>query len=109
MALTIKELWEIYVPTTNNGQEIPHHHHRQWDAKVRRRAGGLSILKTVKGQWLNTIDNTTVEERMIPVRIMATRTEITAIAEMTAQHYEQQAIFLYRVSDCALIVQKEQK
>jgi hypothetical protein len=36
--------------------------------------------------------------------VMATRLQMEQIARMTAAHYKQQAIFMYRVSDTAVLV-----
>ena len=101
---SIKELWEIYVPTiAADGQDIPLPHHYAWDAQVRQITGGLTLLHTVKGQWRNASD-ACVHEQMIPVRIMATQDEMLQIAQMTGQHYQQTAIFMFRVSQTAMIV-----
>lgn len=42
-------------------------------------------------------------ERMIPVRIMATREQINDIADMTAKFYEQLAVMYYKVSDKVVV------
>lgn len=46
-------MWEIYVPVVSNeGKEYSLEHHKQWDEKVRAISGGLTILKSAKGQWV---------------------------------------------------------
>ena len=102
-------LWEILVPTVRNptedGKISPYRtrYHRVWDAKVKDIAGGLTVLTPVKGTWVSA-DDETFQERMIPVRIMCTRTEILEIAQMSKVYYEQEAIMVYKVSDEVFIV-----
>lgn len=95
----MKGMWEILVPCKrNDGRPIHTRFHRVWDAKVREISGGLTILPVVKGQWLNgavLYHN----ERMIPVRIIATREEIEKIIDMTLVYYDQEAVLAYKVAD----------
>jgi len=72
-------------------------YHRVWDAKVREISGGLTIRPVEKGQW--TYQGVLFKERMIPVRIIATREEIEKIVDMTLVYYEQLAVMAYKVSD----------
>jgi hypothetical protein len=65
---------------------------------VRAISGGLTILTPAKGQWVAPSGQLFVE-RMIPVRIICTPSEIEAIADMTAVFYEQLAVMWHRVSD----------
>ena len=93
------QLWEILVPTVRpDGRPIRTRYHRVWDAKVRAIAGGLTILTAAKGQWVAP-DGTLFSERMIPVRIACSRKQMDDIADFTASHYEQLAIFYYMVSN----------
>ena len=95
-------MWEILVPT-----ERPAHHkghgffrtryHRVWDKRVRELTGGLTILRPAKGQWVSPSGELHAE-RMIPVRIIATREQIDAIARFTADYYSQEAVLAYLVS-----------
>ena len=39
------------------------------------------------------------QERNIPVRIIATRSEMDAIIDMTMKYYDQLAVLAYKVSD----------
>lgn len=92
-------LYEILVPTqTNEGKPIRTRQHREWDTRVRRISGGLTVLTPAKGQWVSP-DGVLFKERMIPVGIMCTAEEIEDIAFMTAMFYQQQAVMFYRVSD----------
>lgn len=95
-----RELWEILVPTIrNNGKPIHTRFHRVWDAKVRAISGGLTIRTPEKGQWVQPDTNSVFAERMIPVKIAATRAEMLKIAAMTAEYYEQEQVMLYKISE----------
>jgi hypothetical protein len=91
-------LWEILVPKqTNTGEEIPVEFHHVWDESVREISGGLTILKTAKGHWVNP-DGELFVEPMIPVRIVCSKKQMKQIVDLTAAHYEQEAIMFYRIS-----------
>ena len=93
-----KALFEILVPTMrNDGRPIRTRFHKVWDAKVRDISGGLTIMPVAKGQWL--FKDELFQERMIPVRIIATRSEMDKIIDMTLKYYEQLAILAYKVSE----------
>lgn len=103
------ELWEILVPTIRNcGKPFRTRYHKVWDQKVYEIAGGVTILPPTKGKWVGP-DGSVYDERMIPVRIACTRAQIQAIAKMTAEYYDQIAIFAYRVSDDVIIYERSQK
>jgi len=92
-------LYEILVPTVrNDGRPIKTRFHRIWDGRVRAITGGLSILSPIKGQWING-SGYLFSERMIPVRIMCSETQIEEIADMTAKYYEQEAVMFWKLSD----------
>jgi hypothetical protein len=93
-------LWEILVPTVHrhNGKPITMRFHRVWDEKVRQISKGLTILSPAKGQWLSP-EGELFTERMIPVRIACSRSEIEEIANMTAVYYNQLAVMYYCVSN----------
>lgn len=92
----IMDLWEILVPASIHGRKVKRSHHKTWDANVRNIASGLTILKPVKGQWLD--DGEVMAEKVIPVRIVCSINQITQIAEMTAKHYQQKAVMFYKLS-----------
>jgi hypothetical protein len=73
-------------------------YHRVWDAKVRAIAGGLTILTPAKGQWVSAAGELYVE-RMIPVRISASREQIDQIIDLTLTYYDQLAVLCYKISD----------
>lgn len=81
-------------------------YHRVWDEKVRVITGGLTILQPAKGQWVSP-DGELFQERMIPVRIVATRPQINTIIDLTMAYYDQLAVLCYRVSDEVILKHKE--
>ena len=92
------KLFEILVPCqTNSGTPIRTRQHREWDNRVRRITGGLTVLSPTKGQW-ESPSGELFCDRMIPVRIAGTDEEMVKIADMTAAFYKQQAIMYYCVS-----------
>jgi hypothetical protein len=102
-------LWEILVPTIHdNGRPIRTRYHRVWDAKIREISGGMTIMPVAKGQWLSP-DGALFKERMIPVRILATRPQIEAIIAYTMIYYRQEAVLAYRVSDEVILKHREKK
>lgn len=86
------------MPTVrNDGRPIKLRFHKIWDENVRKISHGLTIMSPVKGQWV--FKETLFEERMIPVRIIATRSEIDEIIAMTMLYYEQLAVLAYKIAD----------
>ena len=86
-------LWEILVPGN-----YPLDHHKEWDKKVESIAGGLTILKPVKGSWVSD-DGNVIREPMIPVRIKCKLEHMMAIGDMTRIHYEQEVVMYYEISN----------
>lgn len=115
-------MWEILVPTEKrikaprlSGERDDEfarrnsyttRYHRVWDAKVRTITGGLTILTPAKGQWVSG-DGELFVERMIPVRIVATREQIDRIVDLTLQYYDQLAVLCYKLSDEVILKHKE--
>lgn len=94
----MKELWEILVPTVrNDGKPIHTRFHKVWDKKVYAISGGVTIMAPSRGKWVAP-DGVLFEERMIPVRVVATREEINKIVDMTVSYYEQLAVLAYKIS-----------
>ncbi len=101
-------LWEILVPTVRpNGKPISTRFHKVWDEKVHAISGGMTVLTPTKGQWISP-DGELFIERMIPVRIVATREEIELIIDLTIVYYEQQAILAYKISDEVILRYKNE-
>jgi len=64
-------------------------------------------LTPAKGKWVSPSGDV-FHERMIPVRIIATREQILDIIDMTMEYYEQEAILAYRISDEVILKHKEE-
>lgn len=96
-------LYEILVPCQNNkGKPIRTRQHKEWDRRVRRITGGLTVMAPAKGQWVSP-SGELFAERMIPVRVAADCAAIQEIADMTAKFYKQEAVMFYKVSDEVVI------
>lgn len=59
-----------------------------------------------KGIWVHQEKDYT--ERVIPVRIQCTITQIFKIAAVTAQHYRQKAVMFYKLSEDSYVLTAEQ-
>lgn len=91
-------LWEILVPTIReNGKPFRTRYHRVWDAKVREISKGLTIMPVAKGQWVH--QGALFTERMIPVRLLASRAQMDEIVRFTLEYYQQKAVLAYRLAD----------
>jgi hypothetical protein len=103
----MKDLWEILVPTVgNDGKPFRlRRDHKPWDAKVQAISGGLTLMPVVNGRWAYKGDE--FKERMIPVRVRATREEMEKIVDMTLEHYNQIAVMAYRVADEVILKYKD--
>ncbi len=105
--MATKSLWEILVPNySNENVKYSLEYHHQWDKKVRGISGGLTILKTAKGQWVNE-ERVLFSEEMIPVRIYCDEESIDRIIELTMEHYQQEAVLAYEVSSRVKLVHKD--
>ncbi len=92
-------LYEIYEPTVRkSGRPIRKRFHKIWDNKVKEISGGMTILHPVKGKWTCS-RGTLYEERMIPVRIACTNSQMKEICDFTAKYYEQLAVMYYKISN----------
>ena len=91
-------LYEILVPCSrNDGTPIRTRQHREWDRRVRKLTGGLTVLPPGRGQWQSPTGQL-FSERMIPVRIATTRDVMERVADITAKFYEQEAVMFYVIS-----------
>lgn len=100
MSKSKQYLWEILVPCVrNDGRPIRTRCHRVWDKNVRDISGGLTIMKPAIGQWVDPHKGDLYKERMIPVRFVATRTQMDEIVDMTCVYYDQLAVLCYRIAD----------
>ena len=105
-------MWEILVPTEKRlepGKFYTTRYHRVWDAKVCEITGGLTILTPVKGQWVSPTGELYAErgelyvDRLIPVRIAATREQIEQVIDLTIKYYDQLAVMCYKISDEVIV------
>jgi hypothetical protein len=101
-------LWEILVPTVRRvgGKPYTTRFHRVWDAKIRVISGGLTVLTPAKGQWVAPTGELH-SERMIPVRIVASREQIDRIIDLTIEYYDQLAVLCYKLSDEVILKHRE--
>lgn len=98
-----KSFWEILVPAySNNGKKYSVNYHHSWDRDVRKYTGGMTILRSAKGHWTNSKGKTFIE-RMIPVRIYCTKSQIEKIIDLTLEHYNQEAVMAYEISQNVII------
>ncbi len=96
------ELWEVLVPKADNsGKEFTVEFHKKWDKVVREMSGGLTVMRSAKGTWL---DNDKLhEEKMIPCRVMCTRAQILQVLEFTKTYYKQIAVMGYKISNEVIV------
>lgn len=103
------ELWEILVPASNNKDlRFTYDHHKAWDAYVKKLSGGITIMKTAKGEWVSP-DGKLYVDRVIPCRIICTEEEINKIVDFTIVHYKQEAVLAYRISKRVVLRYKDEK
>jgi len=102
-----QKMWEILVPASNKSQEFTYEHHKQWDEFVITISGGLTVMKTAKGEWVSP-DSRRFKDRMIPCRIKCTRSEIEKIIDFTIKHYEQEAVLAYKISEEVILKGKDE-
>ena len=101
------ELWEILVPASNNKDlNFSYEHHKAWDAFVKDITGGVTIMKTAKGEWVSPEGKLYID-RMIPCRIVCTEDQISEIIDFTIEHYSQEAVLAYRISTHVILRNKE--
>jgi len=92
------ELWEILVPASNNKDlKFSYEHHKEWDEFVKGISGGITIMKTAKGEWVSP-DGKLYIDRVIPCRIVCDEEQINEIVDFTIDHYKQEAVLAYRIS-----------
>jgi len=98
-------MWEILVPTAgNDGTPFSVRHHRTWDEHVKSLAGGMTLLKPVRGSWVDPSSSAEYTERMIPVRIVCTEAQIIEICKETARMYDQVAVLVTLVAERTIFV-----
>lgn len=99
-------MWCVLVPCNyNDGRPVRTRHHREWDKRVRRITGGLTILPPAKGQWEH--EGTLYRDRVIPVYVIATEEQMRRIAKITMEHYNQLAVMVFKVSSETHLICRE--
>ena len=107
------ELWEILVPASSNKNEagalkFTYEHHKEWDEFVKDISGGVTIMKTAKGEWISPNGKVYID-RMIPCRIACSYEELSVIIDFTIAHYSQEAVLAYKISDDVILRHKNKK
>lgn len=102
----MSELWEILVPASNNDEKFTYEHHKVWDAFVKKITGGITIMKTAKGEWVSPNGKVYVD-RMIPCRIVCNEEQISEIVDFTIEHYSQEAVLAYKISNNVILRYKK--
>mgnify|MGYP003442728795 CR=1 FL=1 len=95
----MNKLYTILVPTRwGDRPEIPirKKHHKEWDKRIIKIAGGLTILSSGLGKW--NFQGTTFNEKVIPVMVMCNEKDIRKIIDITISHYKQKAVMYYCVT-----------
>jgi hypothetical protein len=102
-------LYEVLVPTMRaNGKPIRTRHHRAWDEQIQKITGGLTILRPTVGKWISP-DGELFRDRMIPVRIACTSSQLDEVIKRTLTHYpDERAIFICLISEEVRIVFREE-
>ena len=102
------KMWEIFVPASSSEQEFAYAHHKEWDEYVKSLTGGLTIMKSAKGEWIDNSTNKLYKDKVIPVRIKCSKKTIKKIIKFTIQHYNQEAVLAYKVSDKVILTHKRE-
>lgn len=102
------KLFEILVPRVrNNGKPYRTKHHRAWDKQVIKITGGLTVFRpTTAGYWVSG-QGDLYTDSMIPVRIVATDSQMDEIILRTLKHYSDQlSILTYVISNEVIITDR---
>ena len=103
---TKTKLWRIYLPANdNNGFEFSLEHHQKWDEYVHNLVGGVTIMKSAKGQWISPHGKLYIDI-MIPCEINCFKSQIKQIARFSIEHYNQEAIAYLPLSRNMKIMKK---
>jgi hypothetical protein len=103
----IKRLFEILIPTIygDTMRPIRTKHHLEYDKRIQKISGGLTILSPAKGKWVYKGEE--YPEKVIPVRIMCNDSDMNKIVKITLEHYRQKAVMYYVLSNEVKVVYKD--
>ena len=87
--------------------KFSYNHHKEWDAYVKGLTGGVTIMKTAKGEWVSPNGELYID-KMIPCRIVCNEEQISKIIDFTIEHYSQEAVLGYRVSTHVILRHKNE-
>lgn len=91
-------VWKILIPYYKDGEKCSMEHHHEWDEEVIKISNGLTVLGTNQGKWISKCGRV-FNEKMISVEIVCTIEDIEKIAEFTLKHYNQKAVYFYKISE----------
>ncbi len=91
---------------SNEGREYSIPHHQVWDKYVTDLIGGQTRFKKAHGQWLNEV-RLLFSEEMIPVGIYCDEKTLDQIIGFTIDHYQQEAVLAYELSNNVKLVYKK--
>lgn len=108
MSIEKRMMYMILVPASRGKKRFSYEgHHKAFDSKVKEICGGITIHRPVKGEWISP-DGIIFTDRMIPVMIaVKEERDIEVIANFALNHYDEEAIMYYKVSDDVRILHRE--
>jgi hypothetical protein len=65
-------------------------------------------MAPARGQWIHPTTGELFKERMIPVRVIATREEMEKVVDLTIKYYDQLAVLCYKISDEVILRFRDQ-
>lgn len=97
------ELWNIFVPVSaNSGKRFSTRFHQEWDNKIIAHTGGLTFFPVVNGVYCRN-EGGLQREDLIQVQVACEKRIIPTLIKLTKEHYRQQSVMAYRVSDRVII------
>jgi len=100
------KLYEILVPASGPGAKFMYEHHKRWDSFVSALAGGVTVMKAAKGEWYSP-SGVLYKDRIIPCKVACTEKQLYQIIDFTIEHYDQEAVMAYLISEEVIIKHRE--
>ena len=98
----MKNLYEILIPVADNdGHTFSNSYRKIFVDILIKETGGLSVLPTVKGFWIDK--GITYADENTPLRVICTGEDIERFAYIAKEHFNQLAILYYKISDDVVI------